>query len=214
MASKMKKFLYSISLLLTLSLVSCQQDDIEPATGYLELTSIGVQSVEIESLSRVADDSGFIVEILRDGQLVRRVNADTYVGVTLETGKYTLHIFSPSYEEPTLTQVGDNCYGKPKYYIEDEVEINANQYTRCKYTLPMINGAVTFKMYDGYEEAFTAATLTVDDVALSPGETVYLDSGNTTYQVSVTNIDNETYTRDYQLNIEAGTHYEITFGND
>jgi hypothetical protein len=78
----------------------------------------------------------------------------------------------------------------------------------------MINGAVTFKMYDGYEEAFTAATLTVDDVALSPGEKVYLDSGNTTYQISVTNIDNETYTRDYQLNIEAGKQYEITFGND
>jgi hypothetical protein len=210
----MKKVITNIMLMLMLVMVSCQQDDEQLGKGYLELGSVGVEGVTIESVSR-AEDETFVVDILCGETLVSTFEVNkSSKRIILDIGKYTIRIYSHSYGATYNDRTADDelYFGEPQYYIEDEFEIEENKGVYRSYSLPMINSLVKFEMFDNYEEIFPTANLTIDNRTLAPGDSAYVDAGERQYSINVVNTADEANSDTKTITLTAGKAYTITFG--
>jgi hypothetical protein len=201
-------------LMLMLVMVSCQQDDEQVGKGFLELTSVGVEGVTVESVSRADDGETFVVEILQGDELVQQFETGTTNHrIAIDAGSYTIKIHSLNYGESYHNKLRDDSsyYGEPQYYKEDEFEIEPGKGVYRSYSLPLINSLVTFKMFDGYEEIFPTAYLTIDDRMLYDGQSAYVNAGAERYTVTAKNTDGEINSNSETLILEPGKAYTITF---
>lgn len=199
----MKKILYI--LIAILSLTACQNNELTPEakTGTLDLTLYAGPRPTIKS--RAGVDDGLAIRITRkDGKYFvdGREHIDYLAGsvpkvIVLEEGTFCIHVYSPNQDTWRTDNSGK---GSACFVGDTEVTIANDSISYCIYEVPMINYAVTLTLPELFHDLFTAYTFTVSSgnraVSLREGEKAYFSPNDAgfTYQLSATNIDGDQHT--------------------
>lgn len=220
----MKFLLYILFMLI--GLVSCQTEDgsMIVGTGYLELSSLDLQSGTCVQLATRAVDSDLNVDVLSaDGKNDKKFMAgssDLQQKILLPAGTYTLIAYTGNFS--TQSSWTDADKGEPVYYGRETFTIEEDKITYFSLQVPMINYGVTLSLPEEFDTWFSDYTFQVQagdrTVELKDGETAYFplsdtESSSFTYSLSATNRDGEQMDETPQTYdaITAGTVYKVTY---
>lgn len=205
-------------------LASCQQEnEIPSGKGYLSVEGIELQSqVVTEVASRAVDESMF-VELWQGGTKLRDLSAQEMQDkIKLDAAdNYMLKVHSANYGNESTW---GNAKGEPVYYTEVPFKVTEGATTPLKVQVPMITFAVCLNMSAVTGDWLQGYTFTVTygsrSVTLQNGETAYFSYAEETsfsYQLSITNSDNESQVQSGSWGTEDGetvaqnTVYTVTY---
>lgn len=223
----MRKILYIYIIGITVLLVGCAQEEIQPgAKGWLSLESLSVNGEDLLHASTTRGiDEGLNVDILNaEGELINKytsANADELRRIELEAGTYTLKAYSANYE---TTYTNDEL-GAAKYFKETPFTIIEDKMTSVRVAVPMTNYAVSLKLPEGFTDhmtvyglRLTSGTRKVTIQEEQEEEVAYfdVDADGFTYELSATNADEESFATGVitYKPVEGGKHYKVTYTYD
>lgn len=204
-------------------MASCQQEnEIPSGTGYLSVEGIELQSqVVTEVVSRAVDET-LIVELWKGDTKIQVLSAQEMQDkIKLEVADdYYLKVYSENYGSES--DWDNETKGEPVYYKEVPFEVIEGATTALKVKVPMITFAVCLNLTDvidwlkNYTFSVTSGNRIV---TLQGGETAYFpysEGASFSYQLSVTNWDDETNERSGSWGIDKGkvemnTLYTVTY---
>lgn len=206
-------------------LASCQQEnEIPSGTGYLSVEGIELQSqVVTEVVSRAVDET-LIVELWKGDTKIRVLSAQEMQDkIKLEVADdYYLKVYSENYGSES--DWDNETKGEPVYYKEVPFEVTEGATTALKVKVPMITFAVCLNLTDVMGDWLKNYTFSVTSggnrtVTLQGGETAYFpysEGASFSYQLSVTNWDDETNEQSGSWGIDKGkvemnTLYTVTY---
>lgn len=216
----MKQLLYLLLFLFTLA--SCQQEEPMQGEGYLSLSAVTVQSAQVVSLSRTADDEEPLdLRILKDGEVYESYEyapgTEIPKGFKLPVGDYEIEAYNAAYFA--------NEADKAMYYVKKSFTIEAGKLYKEELSASLYNFGVSLSLPDDFNTFFKddyTFEVTVGDrtVTLKNGETAYFafaEGATISYKLSVTNSDNEshedevTYPKEETEQVNRGTIYCVTY---
>jgi hypothetical protein len=205
-------------------LASCQQEnEIPSGTGYLSVEGIELQSQVVAEVTSRAVDESLTVDLYEGGQLVRTLTPEEMQNkIELEPATdYMLKVYSANYRSESAWNNGTK--GEPVYYKAVPFEVTEGATTALKVKVPMITFAVCLNLTDVMGDWLKNYTFSVTSgnrtVTLQGGETAYFPyskGASFSYQLSVTNSDDETNVRPGSWGIDNGevemnTLYTVTY---
>lgn len=206
-------------------LASCQQEnEIPSGKGYLSVEGIELQSQVVTEVASRAVDESLTVDLYKGGQLVRTLTPEKMQNkIELDPATdYMLKVYSANYGDEFTW--GNDTKGEPVYYIEVPFEVTEGATTPLKVQVPMITFAVCLDMSAVTGNWLQGYTFTVTygsrSVTLQNGETAYFSYAEETsfsYQLSITNSDNESQVQSGSWGTEDGetvaqnTVYTVTY---
>lgn len=205
-------------------LASCQQEnEIPSGTGYLSVEGIELQSQVVTEVASRAVDESLTVDLYKGGQLVRTLIPEEMKNkIELEPATdYMLKVYSANYENESTWD--NTTKGEPVYYKEVPFDVTEGATTALKVKVPMITFAVCLNLTDVMGDWLKNYTFSVTSgnrtVTLQGGETAYFpysEGASFSYQLSVTNSDDETNVRPGSWGIDNGevemnTLYTVTY---
>lgn len=205
-------------------LASCQQEnEIPSGTGYLSVEGIELQSQVVTEVASRAVDESLTVDLYKGGQLVRTLIPEEMKNkIELEPATdYMLKVYSANYENESTWD--NTTKGEPVYYKEVPFDVTEGATTALKVKVPMITFAVCLNLTDVMGDWLKNYTFSVTSgnrtVTLQGGETAYFpysEGASFSYQLSVTNSDDETNVRPGSWGIDKGkvemnTLYTVTY---
>lgn len=211
----MKQLLYLLLFLFTLA--SCQQEETIQGEGYLSLSAVTVQSAQIISLSRVAEDEeSFGFRILKDGAVYENheyaPGTDIPTSFKLPVGNYEVEAYNAAYSANEST--------KAMYYVKDSFTIETGQLCKKELSASLYNFGMTLSLPASFNDFFSDYTfkVTVGDrtVTLENEETAYFaftEGVTVSYTLSATNNDKEENHEEGTLEqkVSRGTVYRVTY---
>lgn len=215
----MKQLLYLLLFLFTLA--SCQQEETMQGEGYLFLSTITVQSAQVVSLSRTADDEEPLgLRILKDGAVYENheyaPGTEIPKGFKLPVGEYEIEVYNAAYSA--------NKADSAIYYVKEPFTIKAGEFCKKELSASLYNFGVSLSLPDDFNTFFKDytfdVTVGVRTVTLKNGETAYFaftEGATISYKLSVTNSDNEshedevTYPKKETEQVNRGTIYCVTY---
>lgn len=205
-------------------MASCQQEnEIPSGTGYLSVEGIELQSQVVTEVASRAVDESLTVDLYKGGQLVRTLIPEEMKNkIELEPATdYMLKVYSANYENESTWD--NTTKGEPVYYKEVPFDVTEGATTALKVKVPMITFAVCLNLTDVMGDWLKNYTFSVTSgnrtVTLQGGETAYFpysEGASFSYQLSVTNSDDETNVRPGSWGIDNGevemnTLYTVTY---
>lgn len=205
-------------------LASCQQEnEIPSGTGYLSVEGIELQSQVVTEVASRAVDESLTVDLYKGGQLVRTLIPEEMKNkIELEPATdYMLKVYSANYGNESTWD--NTTKGEPVYYKKVLFDVTEGATTALKVKVPMITFAVCLNLTDVMGDWLKNYTFSVTSgnrtVTLQGGETAYFpysEGASFSYQLSVTNWDDETNERSGSWGIDKGkvemnTLYTVTY---
>lgn len=222
----MKKISYIFSLIVLLLTVSCSKENPfgdGTSTGTLSLSKMILKITNDESVKTVSgrktvDAGNFIVDILRDGEVVESYTYSEMPGVIeLKTGTYTACAHSP--ENPAAAWDSPYYYGESEEFTIREDEITEAGTIECKFA----NVKVTILYTDELKEVMgsdckvnvvvgESGSLDFTKTETRSGYFAYVQGSNTLVATFTGTVDgvSEENSR-IHTDVAAGTHYKITY---
>ncbi len=215
-----KHFIHYIYIALGALLCSCSNEMVAECGGTLSAELLPKQPYAVVLGTR-ATSPGLQVDIVDSKGNVTHFNEDETNSklrtLTLPADTYTLKAYSANYN----TIYSDSELGNEKWYAETTFVIRNGAMTQVVLDVPMKNFGLCFQLPPGTEQWFTnpefIAVYSNRIVTVPVGSTAYFDLNegqNITYQISLSNSDNETFhgsgERESSL-IEAGTVYTVSY---
>lgn len=214
-----------IYVLFIFLLTACQQENEIPlGKGYLSVEGIELQSQVVTEVTSRAVDESLRVDLYKGGQLVRPLTPEEMQNkIELDPATdYMLKVYSANYGNKSTW--GNDAKGEPVYYTEVAFEVTEGATTPLKVQVPMITFAVCLNMSAVTGDWLQGYTFTVTygsrSVTLQNGETAYFSYAEETsfsYQLSITNSDNESQVQSGSWGTEDGetvaqnTVYTVTY---
>lgn len=194
-------------------LASCQQENEIPlGKGYLSVEGIELQSQVVTEVASRAVDESLTVDLYKGGQLVRTLIPEEMKNkIELEPATdYMLKVYSANYGNESTWD--NTTKGEPVYYKEVSFIVTDGATTAVKVQVPMIDFAVCLNLTavtGGWLKGYTfTVTSGGRSVTLQDGETAYfsyLEGVSFSYQLSITNSDNESQVQAGSWGTENGT---------
>ena len=204
-------------------LASCQQEETPSTEGGLSVAGIEKQvSAEVGLFSRAVDKS-LTVDLYKGGEKLRTLTAkEMQSKIKLDAASdYSLKVYSANYGSDVNWT--NEQKGEPIYYKEEPFSVKLGETTSLKVKVPMSNYAVKLVLPEGLDWVSSSEfTVTSGErsVKLQNGETAYFpyaEGGSFTYQLNLTNADNETfeltgsYGTEENKKLAFNTCYEVAY---
>lgn len=211
----MKQLLYLLLFLFTLA--SCQQEEPMQGEGYLSLSAVTVQSAQVVSLSRTADDEEPLgLRILKDGAVYENheyaPGTELPTGFKLPVGEYEIEVYNAAYSA--------NKADSAIYYVKEPFTIETGKFCKKELSVSLYNFGVSLSLPDDFDTFFKDYTFDVTvgtrTVTLKNGETAYFafeEGATISYKLSATNNDDEENPGKETIYspISRGTIYCVTY---
>lgn len=216
----MKKiYLFLFVILSTLSITSCQQDDLNDNIGYLRIevgtnayvdTRIAADYNPKQIALQILDSKGGIVESTDDWETLSGQQ------IRLEAGTYTVKASSNGFDG------SESGFDIPYYAGSQQITVQTGKEVTANITCTLANVKVTVNYDQSFIDAFQAATATVksamegvNELSFRMGDELkpaYFPVADLTATISVTNHSGQQFSQDTPItNVKARKHYILNF---
>lgn len=216
----MKKiYLFLFVILSTLSITSCQQDDLNDNIGYLRIevgtnayvdTRIASDYNPKQIALQILDSKGGIVESTDDWETLSGQQ------IRLAAGTYTVKASSNGFDG------SESGFDIPYYAGSQQITVQTGKEVTANITCTLANVKVTVNYDQSFIDAFQAATATVksamegvNELSFRMGDELkpaYFPVADLTATISVTNHSGQQFSQDTPItNVKARKHYILNF---
>jgi len=216
----MKKiYLFLFVILSTLSITSCQQDDLNDNIGYLRIevgtnayvdTRIAADYNPKQIALQILDSKGGIVESTDDWETLSGQQ------IRLEAGTYTVKASSNGFNG------SESGFDIPYYAGSQQITVQTGKEVTANITCTLANVKVTVNYDQSFIDAFQSATATVksamegvNELSFRMGDELkpaYFPVADLTATISVTNHSGQQFSQDTPItNVKARKHYILNF---
>ncbi len=216
----MKKiYLFLFVILSTLSITSCQQDDLNGNIGYLRIevgtnayvdTRIAADYNPKQIALQILDSKGGIVESTDDWETLSGQQ------IRLEAGTYTVKASSNGFDG------SESGFDIPYYAGSQQITVQTGKEVTANITCTLANVKVTVNYDQSFIDAFQSATATVksamegvNELSFRMGDELkpaYFPVADLTATISVTNHSGQQFSQDTPItNVKARKHYILNF---
>lgn len=216
----MKKiYLFLFVILSTLSITSCQQDDLNDNIGYLRIevgtnayvdTRIAADYNPKQIALQILDSKGGIVESTDDWEILSGQQ------IRLAAGTYTVKASSNGFDG------SESGFDIPYYAGSQQITVQTGKEVTANITCTLANVKVTVNYDQSFIDAFQAATATVksamegvNELSFRMGDELkpaYFPVADLTATISVTNHSGQQFSQDTPItNVKARKHYILNF---
>ncbi len=216
----MKKiYLFLFVILSTLSITSCQQDDLNDNIGYLRIevgtnayvdTRIASDYNPKQIALQILDSKGGIVESTDDWETLSGQQ------IRLAAGTYTVKASSNGFDG------SESGFDIPYYAGSQQITVQTGKEVTANITCTLANVKVTVNYDQSFIDAFQAATATVksamegvNELSFKMGDELkpaYFPVADLTATISVTNHSGQQFSQDTPItNVKARKHYILNF---
>lgn len=216
----MKKiYLFLFVILSTLSITSCQQDDLNDNIGYLRIevgtnayvdTRIAADYNPKQIALQILDSKGGIVESTDDWETLSGQQ------IRLAAGTYTVKASSNGFDG------SESGFDIPYYAGSQQITVQTGKEVTANITCTLANVKVTVNYDLSFIDAFQAATATVksamegvNELSFRMGDELkpaYFPVADLTATISVTNHSGQQFSQDTPItNVKARKHYILNF---
>lgn len=216
----MKKiYLFLFAILSTLSITSCQQDDLNDNIGYLRIevgtnayvdTRIAADYNPKQIALQILDSKGGIVESTDDWETLSGQQ------IRLEAGTYTVKASSNGFDG------SESGFDIPYYAGSQQITVQTGKEVTANITCTLANVKVTVNYDQSFIDAFQSATATVksamegvNELSFRMGDELkpaYFPVADLTATISVTNHSGQQFSQDTPItNVKARKHYILNF---
>lgn len=216
----MKKiYLFLFVILSTLSITSCQQDDLNDNIGYLRIevgtnayvdTRIAADYNPKQIALQMLDSKGGIVESTDDWETLSGQQ------IRLEAGTYTVKASSNGFDG------SESGFDIPYYAGSQQITVQTGKEVTANITCTLANVKVTVNYDQSFIDAFQSATATVksamegvNELSFRMGDELkpaYFPVADLTATISVTNHSGQQFSQDTPItNVKARKHYILNF---
>lgn len=216
----MKKiYLFLFVILSTLSITSCQQDDLNDNIGYLRIevgtnayvdTRIAADYNPKQIALQILDSKGGIVESTDDWETLSGQQ------IRLAAGTYTVKASSNGFDG------SESGFDIPYYAGSQQITVQTGKEVTANITCTLANVKVTVNYDQSFIDAFQAATATVksamegvNELSFRMGDELkpaYFPVADLTATISVTNHSGQQFSQDTPItNVKARKHYILNF---
>ena len=216
----MKKiYLFLFVILSTLSITSCQQDDLNDNIGYLRIevgtnayvdTRIAADYNPKQIALQILDSKGGIVESTDDWETLSGQQ------IRLEAGTYTVKASSNGFDG------SESGFDIPYYAGSQQITVQTGKEVTANITCTLANVKVTVNYDQSFIDAFQSATAPVksamegvNELSFRMGDELkpaYFPVADLTATISVTNHSGQQFSQDTPItNVKARKHYILNF---
>lgn len=216
----MKKiYLFLFVILSTLSITSCQQDDLNDNIGYLRIevgtnayvdTRIAADYNPKQIALQILDSKGGIVESTDDWETLSGQQ------IRLAAGTYTVKASSNGFDG------SESGFDIPYYAGSQQITVQTGKEVTANITCTLANVKVTVNYDQSFIDAFQTATATVksamegvNELSFRMGDELkpaYFPVADLTATISVTNHSGQQFSQDTPItNVKARKHYILNF---
>lgn len=216
----MKKiYLFLFVILSTLSITSCQQDDLNDNIGYLRIevgtnayvdTRIAADYNPKQIALQILDSKGGIVESTDDWETLSGQQ------IRLAAGTYTVKASSNGFDG------SESGFDIPYYAGSLQITVQTGKEVTANITCTLANVKVTVNYDQSFIDAFQSATATVksamegvNELSFRMGDELkpaYFPVADLTATISVTNHSGQQFSQDTPItNVKARKHYILNF---
>lgn len=216
----MKKiYLFLFVILSTLSITSCQQDDLNDNIGYLRIevgtnayvdTRIAADYNPKQIALQILDSKGGIVESTDDWETLSGQQ------IRLAAGTYTVNASSNGFDG------SESGFDIPYYAGSQQITVQTGKEVTANITCTLANVKVTVNYDQSFIDAFQSATATVksamegvNELSFRMGDELkpaYFPVADLTATISVTNHSGQQFSQDTPItNVKARKHYILNF---
>lgn len=216
----MKKiYLFLFVILSTLSITSCQQDDLNDNIGYLRIevgtnayvdTRIAADYNPKQIALQILDSKGGIVESTDDWETLSGQQ------IRLAAGTYTVKASSNGFDG------SESGFDIPYYAGSQQITVQTGKEVTANVTCTLANVKVTVNYDQSFIDAFQSATATVksamegvNELSFRMGDELkpaYFPVADLTATISVTNHSGQQFSQDTPItNVKARKHYILNF---
>lgn len=216
----MKKiYLFLFVILSTLSITSCQQDDLNDNIGYLRIevgtnayvdTRIASDYNPKQIALQILDSKGGIVESTDDWETLSGQQ------IRLAAGTYTVKASSNGFDG------SESGFDIPYYAGSQQITVQTGKEVTANITCTLANVKVTVNYDQSFIDAFQSATATVksamegvNELSFRMGDELkpaYFPIADLTATISVTNHSGQQFSQDTPItNVKARKHYILNF---
>lgn len=216
----MKKiYLFLFVILSTLSITSCQQDDLNDNIGYLRIevgtnayvdTRIAADYNPKQIALQILDSKGGIVESTDDWETLSGQQ------IRLAAGTYTVKASSNGFDG------SESGFDIPYYAGSQQITVQTGKEVTANITCTLANVKVTVNYDQSFIDAFQSATATVksamegvNELTFRMGDELkpaYFPVADLTATISVTNHSGQQFSQDTPItNVKARKHYILNF---
>lgn len=216
----MKKiYLFLFVILSTLSITSCQQDDLNDNIGYLRIevgtnayvdTRIAADYNPKQIALQILDSKGGIVESTDDWEILSGQQ------IRLAAGTYTVKASSNGFDG------SESGFDIPYYAGSQQITVQTGKEVTANITCTLANVKVTVNYDQSFIDAFQSATATVksamegvNELSFRMGDELkpaYFPVADLTATISVTNHSGQQFSQDTPItNVKARKHYILNF---
>lgn len=216
----MKKiYLFLFVILSTLSITSCQQDDLNDNIGYLRIevgtnayvdTRIAADYNPKQIALQILDSKGGIVESTDDWETLSGQQ------IRLEAGTCTVKASSNGFDG------SESGFDIPYYAGSQQITVQTGKEVTANITCTLANVKVTVNYDQSFIDAFQSATATVksamegvNELSFRMGDELkpaYFPVADLTATISVTNHSGQQFSQDTPItNVKARKHYILNF---
>lgn len=216
----MKKiYLFLFVILSTLSITSCQQDDLNDNIGYLRIevgtnayvdTRIAADYNPKQIALQILDSKGGIVESTDDWETLSGQQ------IRLAAGTYTVKASSNGFDG------SESGFNIPYYAGSQQITVQTGKEVTANITCTLANVKVTVNYDQSFIDAFQSATATVksamedvNELSFRMGDELkpaYFPVADLTATISVTNHSGQQFSQDTPItNVKARKHYILNF---
>lgn len=216
----MKKiYLFLFVILSTLSITSCQQDDLNDNIGYLRIevgtnayvdTRIAADYNPKQIALQILDSKGGIVESTDDWETLSGQQ------IRLAAGTYTVNASSNGFDG------SESGFDIPYYAGSQQITVQTGKEVTANITCTLANVKVTVNYDQSFIDAFQSATAIVksamegvNELSFRMGDELkpaYFPVADLTATISVTNHSGQQFSQDTPItNVKARKHYILNF---
>ena len=212
-------YLFLFVILSTLSITSCQQDDLNDNIGYLRIevgtnayvdTRIAADYNPKQIALQILDSKGGIVESTDDWETLSGQQ------IRLEAGTYTVKASSNGFDG------SESGFDIPYYAGSQQITVQTGKEVTANITCTLANVKVTVNYDQSFIDAFQSATATVksamegvNELSFRMGDELkpaYFPVADLTATISVTNHSGQQFSQDTPItNVKARKHYILNF---
>ena len=216
----MKKiYLFLFVILSTLSITSCQQDDLNDNIGYLRI-EVGTNAYVDTRIAADYNPKQIALQILdsKGGSVESTDDWETLSGqqIRLAAGTYTVKASSNGFDG------SESGFDIPYYAGSQQITVQTGKEVTANITCTLANVKVTVNYDQSFIDAFQSATATVksamegvNELSFRMGDELkpaYFPVADLTATISVTNHSGQQFSQDTPItNVKARKHYILNF---
>ena len=214
----MKKiYLFLFVILSTLSITSCQQDDLNDNIGYLRI-EVGTNAYVDTRIAADYNPKQIALQILEGGIVESTDDWETLSGqqIRLAAGTYTVKASSNGFDG------SESGFDIPYYAGSQQITVQTGKEVTANITCTLANVKVTVNYDQSFIDAFQSATATVksamegvNELSFRMGDELkpaYFPVADLTATISVTNHSGQQFSQDTPItNVKARKHYILNF---